>query len=104
LLTATRHRRGAAADVGRGLPRLCEEAGLQVLDARGLFYFGERPARAMLDDIRRLLLSARRDIVGFGLATDAEVDALAEALAAAVGQEFRSALGFLFVHVIAQVP
>src|SRR5262249_21236871 len=37
LLMATRRRRGAAADVGRRLPRLCEEAGLRVVDARGAF-------------------------------------------------------------------
>jgi SAM-dependent methyltransferase len=103
LLTATRHRRGAAADVGRRLPRLCEEAGLRVLDARGVFSV-QRPARDWLEDTRRLLLSARRDIVGFGLATDADIDALVEALAAAAGQEFRSALGYLFVQVIARVP
>jgi len=103
LHTATRHRRGAAADVGRRLPRLCEEAGLQVLDARGAFSV-QWQARDMLEDIRRLLLSSRRDTVGFGLATDAEVDALVEELGAATGQEFRSALGFLFVQVIAQVP
>jgi SAM-dependent methyltransferase len=103
LHTATRHRRGAAADVGRRLPRLCEEAGLRVLDARGAFSV-QWPAQDMLEDIRRLLLSSRRDIVGFGLATDAEVDALADELAAASGQEFRSAQGFLFVQVIAQVP
>ena len=60
--TATRHRRGAAADVGRRLPRLCEEAGLRVLDALGGFSLG-RPALNMLDDVRLLLLSARRDIV-----------------------------------------
>jgi hypothetical protein len=58
----------------------------------------------MLEDVRGLVLSSRHNIVGLGLATDAEVDALVEELEAAQGQEFRSVLGFLFVQVIAQVP
>jgi SAM-dependent methyltransferase len=103
LHTAARHRRGAATDVGRRLPQLCEEAGLRVLDARGAFAV-QCSARDMLEDVRGLLLSSRRNIVGFGLATDAELDTLIDELAAAQGQEFRSALGFLFVQVIAQVP
>ena len=37
LLFAAARRRGAAADVGRRLPGLCAEAGLRVVDARGVF-------------------------------------------------------------------
>ena len=100
---ATARRGGATVDVARRAPRLCEEAGLRVIDARGAFRV-LAPAQEWLETIRATLLSVRRAVVGFGLATDAEVDALAEELAAAQRQEFRSALGALGVRTIAQVP
>jgi hypothetical protein len=49
-------------------------------------------------------MSARRSVVGTGLATDAQVDALAGELAAAGGRAFRSAQGSLGVQVIAEAP
>jgi SAM-dependent methyltransferase len=103
VLYATARRSGAAVDVARRSPRLCEEAGLRVIDARGAFRVVP-PAQEWLEATRATLLSLRRAAVGFGLATDAEVDALAEALSAAQRQEFRSALGPLGVRTIAQVP
>jgi len=102
VFAAMRHH-GAGVDSARRLPRLCEEAGLRVLDARGGFSL-TTPASELVEITRLLLLSARKAIVAFELATDAVVDALAEALAAAQGGEFRSVLGWLFVQVIAQAP
>ena len=49
-------------------------------------------------------MGARRSIVGAGLATDAEVDALAAELAAAGGQTLRCTQGPLGIQVIAEVP
>jgi SAM-dependent methyltransferase len=103
LLYAAAHRRGAAADVARRLPGLCAAAGLRVLDARGVFRL-LTPAAELLGTTRATLVSARRSIVGPGLATDAEVDALAGELAAAGGQAFRSTQGPLSVQIIAEVP
>jgi hypothetical protein len=62
------------------------------------------PATDFLSATRATLLSARGSIVGTGLATDAEVDALAAELAAASGRAFRSTQGPLGVQVIAEVP
>jgi SAM-dependent methyltransferase len=103
LLYAAAQRRGAAADVARRVPGLCAEAGLRVLDARGVFRLLTL-AQELLGTTRATLLSARRSIVGPGLATDTEVDALADELAAAGGQAFRSTHGPLGVQVIAEVP
>ena len=103
LLYAAAHRRGAAADVARRVPGLCAAAGLRVLDARGFFRV-LAPAEEFLGTTRATLLSARRSLVGPGLATDAEVDGLAAELAAAAGGAFRSAQGPLGVQVIAEAP
>ncbi|HEX5503203.1 MAG TPA: methyltransferase domain-containing protein [Thermomicrobiales bacterium] len=103
LLYAAARRRGLAANLGARLPRLCEEAGLRVLDARGAFNF-QTPASEILALTRALLVSARAAVVGAGLAAEAEVDALVAALAAAEAQEFRSAVDGLTVQVIAAVP
>jgi SAM-dependent methyltransferase len=103
LLFAAAQRRGAAGDVARRLPGLCEEAGLRVVDARGVFRVLS-PAPDFLSATRATLLSARGSVVGAGLATDAEVDALAGELAAAGGRVFRSAQGPLGVQVIAEAP
>ena len=103
LLYAAAHRRGAAGDVARRLPALCAEAGLRVLDARGTFRL-LTPAQDSLGAARATLLGARASIVGAGLATDAELDAIAEELTAASGGAYRSVHGPLGAQVIAEVP
>ena len=104
LLYATARRRGAAVDVGRRLPRVCEAAGLRVLDARGSFRL-DTSAVSSIESTRKVLEGARRAILGFGLASDADLDTLAQALATAQEQEFRRVvLGHLTVQVIAEVP
>jgi ubiquinone/menaquinone biosynthesis C-methylase UbiE len=103
LLYAAARGRGAAANVARRLPGLCEEAGLRILDARGFFRV-MTPAQEFLDPTHAALLSARGSIVGTGLATEADVDAIAEELAAAGGQAFHITQGPLGVQVIAVVP
>jgi SAM-dependent methyltransferase len=103
LLFAAAQRRGAAPDVARRLPGLCAEAGLRVLDARGVFRV-LMPAPDFLSATRAALLSARQGIVGTSLATDAEVDAIADELTAAAGRAYRSTQGPLGVQVIAEVP
>ncbi len=103
LLYAAARRRGLAANIGGEIPRLCEEAGLRVLDARGAFRV-LTPARDLLGATRALLLSARPAIVGAGLATEAEVDGLVAELTAAEAQEFRAVIDALMVQVIAAVP
>jgi SAM-dependent methyltransferase len=95
--------RGLAQHVGYWLPRLCADAGLRVLDARGYFDVPPLP-RTALAVSRVSLLSTRAAIVGAGLATEAEIDGIAAALTAAESQEFRSAVGYLLVQVIAAVP
>ena len=74
-----------------------------MLDARGGFSL-TTPASELVEITRLLLLSARKAIAAYELATDASIDALAEKLTAAQGREFRSVLGWLFVQLIAQAP
>jgi len=52
------------------------------------------PPQDILGATRATLLSARRSIVGTGLATEAEVDAIADELAAASGRKLRGARAF----------
>jgi hypothetical protein len=74
-----------------------------VLDARGTFRL-LTPAQDSLGAARATLLGARASIVGAGLATDAELDAIAEELTAASGGAYRSVHGPLGAQVIAEVP
>ncbi|MBV9596331.1 MAG: hypothetical protein JOZ87_05670 [Chloroflexi bacterium] len=103
LLFAAARQRGATIDAARRLPNLCEEAGLRVIDARGGFQV-IRDAKRPIEATRLALESARRAVVDVGLATDAQIDALMQALIKAADQQFRCVLGNLFVWVIAQVP
>jgi SAM-dependent methyltransferase len=103
LLQAAGAARGLARHVGDRLPQLCADAGLRVLDARGSFSVPPAP-RADLAVSRVPLLSTRAAIIDAGLASEPEIDLLAAELTAAEAQEFRSAVGYLIVQVIAAVP
>lgn len=103
LLHAAAAARGVAQHVAYRLPRLCEEAGLRVLDARGTFDM-RGPARDALAQTRGLIQSAGPTVVGTGLATATEIDRLVAELAAAEAQEFTSFINYLIVQVIAAVP
>jgi ubiquinone/menaquinone biosynthesis C-methylase UbiE len=103
LLHAAAHARGVAVGTVARLPSLCEEAGFRVLTARG-FFRTQRPAAEILASTSLALQSARRSIVGTGLATETEIDQLTESLASAAQQNFRSVLGPLMMLCIAEVP
>jgi hypothetical protein len=85
------------------LPLLCEEAGLRVLTARGVFRV-QPPAAELLTATRQALQGARRGIVGLGLATETEIDELMESLESAQQQNFRGVLGPLGMLCTAEVP
>jgi hypothetical protein len=51
-----------------------------------------------------MLAATRQSVIDASIADDRQVDELLNALAAARGQDFRTVLGPLFVHVIAEVP
>jgi hypothetical protein len=103
LLYAASHARGAAVGTVARLPSLCEEVGLRVLSARGVFRV-QRPAAERLASTSQALQSARRSIVGTALATEKEIDELTESFAGAAQQNFRSVLGPLMMLCIAEVP
>jgi hypothetical protein len=103
LLFATARRRGATIDAARRLPNLCEEAGLRVVDGRGGFQV-IADAKRPIEATRIALQGARCAIVSLGLATDAEIHALAQELVAAKDHEFKCVLGNLSVRLIAHVP
>jgi SAM-dependent methyltransferase len=103
LLYAVAHARGAAVGTTAQLPALCEEAGLRVLTARGVFRV-QTPAAELLAATRQTLQGARRGIVGLGLATETEIDELMESLTSAGQQNFRGVLGPLGILCIAEVP
>jgi SAM-dependent methyltransferase len=102
LVAAAIRSRGGSVDVGQRLVELCSALGLRVIEARGTFSLN-MPAEAPISGIHGMLAAARRSLVNASIADDHEIDELLSALTAARSQQFRSVLGPLFVHVIAQV-
>jgi SAM-dependent methyltransferase len=102
LVSAAVRSRGASVDVGRHLVELCSNVGLSIVDARGTFSVTAAAEEPILG-FHGMLASSRRTLTEAVIAEDDEIDELLNLLTAARSQQFRSVIGPLFVHVIAQV-
>lgn len=102
LSTELMRRKGGAPDVSRRYGAICREAGLKLINQRGLF-----PVQAPqdgLEHLRVLFLAGRRSILEYGLSTADEVDALTESLEKAKMGKVHYFFGPLSIEMIAQVP
>jgi hypothetical protein len=102
LISAALRSRGASVDVSRHLVELCSKVGLSVVDARGTFSVTAAAEEPILG-FHGMLASSRRTLTEALIAEDDELDELLNSLTAARSQQFRTVIGPLFVHVIAQV-
>jgi ubiquinone/menaquinone biosynthesis C-methylase UbiE len=102
LVMATLRQRGTRFDVARHFGEVCAAAGLDLVAQRGYFAF-HQPGPGIAAR-RAGLLSFRQSLVEAGLASEAEVASLAQALQDAPADDHRWVASPLMVELIARVP
>jgi ubiquinone/menaquinone biosynthesis C-methylase UbiE len=94
--------RGGTVEVARRYGQICEQAGLRLIDLRGVFRVTQAP-RDYVELHRDILLGMRGNAIAQHLTTEDEVDALVSELDVA-RERVQFMAGILFVEMIAEVP
>jgi ubiquinone/menaquinone biosynthesis C-methylase UbiE len=103
LFFALVERRGGTVEVARHYRAVCEAAGLRLVSQRGWFAVAQDP-RDHLALYRDILLSMRGTLVAQSLATDEEIETLAQEMDAARTENVQFGTVTLLVEMIAEVP